>query len=99
MTTFHHLSALALAQAAEFFEHSFPEADVDLLEDILTITLPEGGQYVINRHGVTQQIWVSSPFTGAHHFAYYNNDWKNTRTSLSLADFLRQEGSLYAART
>ena len=44
--------------------------DVDILNEILTITLPSNKQYVINKQNYTQQIWLSSPFTGAHHFDY-----------------------------
>lgn len=97
MDNFHAASDLLLNKVADFFESSWPGADVDLLEDAITITLPAGQQYVINKHGVTQQIWLSSPFSGAHHFAYQEGLWTCTRTHVLLEDFLLNERNTYAA--
>jgi CyaY protein len=44
--------------------------ETDLLNEILYITLPTGGQYVINKHTASRQIWMSSPKSSAHHFSY-----------------------------
>lgn len=88
---FHTLSARALEEIATFFEGSWPLADVDLVGETLTITLPQGRQYVIHKHGVTHQIWVASPFTGAHHFHMREGEWRCTRTAISLPDFLMRE--------
>ncbi|MBI2708017.1 MAG: iron donor protein CyaY [Proteobacteria bacterium] len=96
MNDFHTASDLLLNKAADFFESSWPGADVDMLDDTLTIILPGGEQYVINKHGVTQQIWVSSPFTGAHHFAYQEGMWTCTRTHIELEDLLLDERNTYA---
>ena len=51
------------------------QLDVDLLDGILNIELPDGGQYVINRHDASMQIWLSSPISGAGHFSYNNGAW------------------------
>jgi len=51
------------------------QLDVDLLDGILNIELPDGGQYVINRHDASMQIWLSSPISGAGHFSYNNGTW------------------------
>ena len=45
-------------------------ADIDLQDGILTVDLDEGGRYVVNKHLPNRQIWLSSPFSGAAHFAY-----------------------------
>jgi iron donor protein CyaY len=87
-----------LEKISDFFESSWPHADVDLLEDTLTVTLPDKHQYVLNKHGVTQQIWVASPFTGAHHFYMKEEKWRCTRTNICLEDFLLNERNAYAAR-
>jgi len=97
MNNFHTASDLLLNKVADFFDSSWPGADVDLLEDSVIITLPAGQQYVINKHGVTQQIWVSSPFSGAHHFVYQNDQWTCTRTHIRLEDFLLDQRNVYAA--
>ena len=97
MTDFQKTSSLALTQLADFFESSWPIADIDLLEDALIVILPGNNQYLINKHGVTKQIWVSSPFTGAHHFSYQEGKWLCTRTGELLGDLLRAEQETYAA--
>lgn len=91
MNNFHQTSTQILEDVANFFEASWPAADVDLLEDSVTITLPKGFQYVVNKHGVTRQIWVSSPFTGAHHFHLKEGQWQCTRTGIRLEDLLVKE--------
>lgn len=55
------------------------DIDVDLREGILTLSLDGGGQYVINKHGPNREIWLSSPVSGALHFAYADGDWISTR--------------------
>jgi CyaY protein len=97
MDDFHKVSTLALEEVSDFFEFSWPEADVDLLDETLTVTLPKSRQYVINKHGVTQQIWVASPFSGAHHFHMKEGEWRCTRTGTKLQDFLLNEKTAYAA--
>jgi len=91
MKNFHHLSSLALDQLFDFFETDWPAADAELGEDVLTVTLPTGKHYFINKHGVTHQIWVASPFTGAHHFAYTSGQWLCTRTQRELYGVIKGE--------
>ena len=47
--------------------------EVELVSGMLTITLPSGQQFVVNRHGPSQQIWLSSPLSGGLHFDYEEN--------------------------
>ena len=96
MDNVHQISKLALEEASTCFENAWPQADVDLLEDVLTVTLPTGKQYLLNRHGVTRQIWLSSPFTGAHHFSQKAGEWRCTRTNIGLQELLHQERDSYA---
>lgn len=91
MNNFHKHADQMLNQLADFFDEFWSEADVDLLGDTLTVTLPTGQQYVINKHGVSHQIWVSSPFTGAHHFHLSHGVWTCTRTGIHLEDLLKKE--------
>ncbi len=55
--------------------------EVDLLGGVLNIELPDGGEYVINKHAPTTQIWLSSPTSGASHFSYDEDDERWTDTS------------------
>lgn len=65
--------------------------DVDLDNGILTVELDAGGQYIINKHGPTCQIWMSSPKSGATHYAYQDDAWKNTRDGQDLKAVLAAE--------
>ena len=53
---------------------------LDLLEGVLTITIDEDTEYVINKHEPTTRIWMSSPESGASRFAYQEDEdeWHNT---------------------
>ncbi len=54
--------------------------DVDLESGILTLSLDGGGQYVINKHTPNREIWMSSPVSGALHFApAEDGQWISTR--------------------
>ena len=97
MDDFYNASTLILEELAEFFESSWNLADVDLLGDTLTVTLPHNQQYVIHKHGITRQIWVASPFTGAHHFQLKEGQWYCTRRGLRLQDLLITERDAHAA--
>jgi frataxin len=71
--------------------------DVDILGGVLTVELDSGGQYVINKHAPSRQIWVSSPVSGASHFDYDGDagQWVSTRGGASLSELL--SGELTAA--
>lgn len=97
MDDFYKASTATLEELTDFFETSWPQADTDLLDDTLSVSLPSGQQYLINKHRVTRQIWVSSPFTGAHHFQLKNGLWRCTRTDILLEDLLIEEQKTYAA--
>ena len=60
------------------------EEDFDLISDVLYIYTSKG-DYVINQHGPTQQIWLSSPISNAGYFNYDSNskEWID-KNNLSL---------------
>jgi frataxin-like iron-binding protein CyaY len=53
--------------------------------------LPDGRPYLLNYHGVTQQIWLASPLTGAHHFRQQEGRWVSTRGADELTTLLEAE--------
>lgn len=55
------------------------EIEVEIQGGILTLSLPGGGQYVINKHAPNRQIWLSSPSSGATHFDHADGAWVSTR--------------------
>jgi frataxin len=54
--------------------------DVEMTGGILQIELPDGGAYVVNKHGPNREIWLSSPKSGAWHFGSEDGEaWLSTR--------------------
>ncbi|HEY1720816.1 MAG TPA: iron donor protein CyaY [Magnetospirillaceae bacterium] len=94
-SAFHPLADEALNEIALAIEtHLDDRLDVELQQGILTIDLEGGGQYVINKHAPNRQIWLSSPRSGAWHFASPGpgSPWTSTRDgSTTLGSLLREE--------
>lgn len=66
--------------------------DVEMNGGILQIELPDGGAYVVNKHAPNREIWVSSPRSGAWHFAAGEDGlWRSTRGSEELTALLAGE--------
>ena len=67
--------------------------DVDLQGGILTIELDGGGRYVINKHAANREIWLSSPASGASHYAFdpASVQWVGTRDGAVLTERLAVE--------
>ena len=66
--------------------------DADRQGGVLTVET-EGGTWVINKHGPTRQIWLSSPKSGARHYAFEaaTGQWLDTRGSGDLLSTLSAE--------
>lgn len=92
-TTFKSLSDKTLTQLADAIEAADKEGarDVEYLSGILTVTLADNRQYVVNQHVPMRQIWLSSPVSGAYHFDYRDGAWIGTRGSENLEELLRKE--------
>jgi iron donor protein CyaY len=57
----------------------------------LAFDLADGRHYLLNYHGVMQQLWLASPTTGAHHFRLQDGHWISTRDTTGLIELLEQE--------
>ena len=79
-----------LQELADEIENANDEIEVDYLQGILTITLADKKQYVLNKHEPTKQIWLSSPFSGAHRFELKENKWIN-KDNISIFELLTKE--------
>ena len=88
---FDTLASATLARLAERLEAALDDADVELREGILTIELDDGRQYVLNKHAPSREIWLSSPVSGAHHFAGDGGAWRSTRGGGTLAALIADE--------
>lgn len=69
--------------------------EVDLEAGILKLELPDGGTYIINKHAPNREIWLSSPKSGAWHFAAADGRWRSTRGAEDFLGLL--SGELAAA--
>ena len=57
----------------------------------LAFQAKDGQPYLLNYHGVTRQIWLASPLTGAHHFRLQEGRWISTRSGDDLVSLLEAE--------
>jgi frataxin len=88
-----------LQQQARIFFQELNEALEDQCGDVeldgddhyLELSLPSGQIFLLNFHEPTQQIWLSSPVSGAHHYAFVNEAWRSTRASETLLSRLSTE--------
>ena len=85
----------ALARLQQAVESAAGDAvDAELMGGILTLELEAGGVYQINKHLASRQIWLSSPVSGAWHFAWDESEggaWRATRGGERLEDLLGRE--------
>lgn len=83
-----------LAELLDLCDERLPRGShADLNAGVLTIDTPQG-QYVLNRHAPLRQLWLSSPVSGAWHFAWQDGAWRATRAPLLLAQLVRGELNL-----
>ena len=79
--------------AAALEDAGADDLDVDLTDGVLTIEDDAGRTWVINRHVPLKQMWLSSPVSGAAHFAWKSEagHWTATRGGLPLDEVLATE--------
>ena len=67
-------------------------ADAELQGGVLTID-GDDGTWLVNKHAPTRQIWLSSPRSGARHYAFdeASGQWKDTRGGADLLAHLSAE--------
>ena len=66
--------------------------DAELQGGVLTVE-GEGGVWLVNKHAPTRQIWLSSPKSGARHYAFDagSGQWRDTRGGGELLATLSDE--------
>ena len=66
--------------------------DAELQGGILTVE-GDAGTWIVNKHAPTRQIWLSSPVSGARHYAFdaATGRWQDTRGGSDLLETLRSE--------
>ncbi|MCA0301854.1 MAG: iron donor protein CyaY [Proteobacteria bacterium] len=80
--------ALLAALEEEIGRHE----DADLQGGVLTIEADQG-TWLVNKHAPTRQIWLSSPLSGARHYAFDEAAglWRDTREGDDLLTVLSAE--------
>jgi len=73
-------AAKILEEWAEIIEDG-ADVDVDCDGSVLSVELDDGRVFILNRHRPLTQIWLSSPISGASHFAWdaEQANWLGTR--------------------
>ena len=92
-STFENLAASLLAALEEGIG---AHVDAELQGGILTVEgdpANGGGVWVVNKHAPTKQIWLSSPKSGARHYAFdaAAGQWRDTRGGEELLTVLSSE--------
>jgi len=95
--TFEKLADATLKALMAEIEEAAGDAieDIDIQGSVLTIELEDGGTYVINKHAANREIWLSSPKSGAAHYAFdsASGRWQPTRGGADLHATLSAEFS------
>jgi frataxin len=67
-------------------------ADAELQGGILTVE-GDAGTWIVNKHAPTRQVWLSSPKSGARHYAFEAGSglWRDTRGGDDLLTTLSAE--------
>lgn len=67
------------------------DIDCEMHAGILTLTLPNSSQIIINRQRPTQQLWLAAK-SGGFHFEYHaeQNVWLDTRSGDNFVDSLNR---------
>ncbi len=73
-------------------EEAAGDHDAELQGSVLTIEA-DGGTWIVNKHAPTRQIWLSSPVSGARHYAFDagSGRWQDTRGGDDLLSVLAAE--------
>jgi frataxin len=78
-STYDAFAEATLQHLADQVEAMVPDIDVERSGPVLTLTLEDDRQFILNKHAVTRQLWLASPISGASHYAWSGTDWTPTR--------------------
>ncbi len=96
---FDALADAFLSALAQQIEDAIDSVEVDLINGILTLETEDRRSFVINKHGPNQQIWLSSPISGAGHFDLVDGRWVATRGGADLIAVLSADLSAATGAT
>jgi iron donor protein CyaY len=98
-TTYHRIADRFLEAITDQLEtqDTVGLLEVELAGGVLTIELPSGKQFVVSKHTISRQMWLSSPLSGGLHFPYTDQGWVLS-DQRELSVLLAQEISQLAAQ-
>jgi CyaY protein len=87
-STHYEQTLLAVEEAVEAVVDNY-DADIDFesVNDILTLTCPDGSSIIITRQSATKQLWVAAK-SGGFHFDLQNKHWVCDADGETLSDKL-----------
>lgn len=90
---FHALADATLRELMDRIEAGpGDDYEVDIQGGVMTIEAEDGAQFVLNKHAPNRQLWLSSPKSGAWHFAWNEAAWVSTRDkAVSLTEVLARD--------
>ena len=96
---FQNLAKKTLEDIFNVAEKKSQDFDIDFEGENLIIEI-DSSTFVLSIHNPTQQIWLSSPLSGAHHFEYKEEGtgfkWVSTRdNSINLLEKIDMELSSF----
>lgn len=82
-----------LATYLEKLDH--PHLDCEYLHETVEVRIPDGGVFILHPHAASQQMWLASPCSGAHHYRFDARAqcWLSTQPGPDLAARLSEEFS------
>ena len=90
---FETLAEDLLQRVTTALEDASDDIDVEMNNGVLTVELEDGRTFVLNKHAPMQQIWLSSPLSGASHYGYDDASslWQSTRDTRELTSTLTDD--------
>lgn len=73
--------------------------DLDCDDMRLELSFANNRILLLNYHQTTEQLWMSSPISGAHHFVYQEGTWICMRSGRQLIALLSEELKLLTGET
>ena len=94
-SAFHQRADALLGRLAAVAEDELADqAEVEFAGGILQVDFDDQ-TYIVNKHAPTRQVWLSSPLSGAWHFAWDSGRslWIDTRQGREILQLLAEEWS------
>ena len=86
---FNQLADAALARIETAIDNSGDDVECNRSGNVLEIEFDNGQKIIVNRHDVSQEIWVAAR-SGGFHYAWQGGAWRSQRDGSELFDKLAE---------